>query len=150
MTSFENNRSYTNTHYTFRSFESFNHSQNYYTKNNWPNFNNVTTLDDEEWAEEDIKEFTRLMENFKKAWKPFSEKLETINLGAEQDKKELLIGTLITTGEREKLISSLHECTNFFTWAYAEMPCLDTDIVVHKIPLIEGSVPVKQKTEECG
>ena len=69
--------SYTNTLYTFKSFESSNRSQNHYTKNNWPNFNNVTTLDDEEWAEEDIKEFTRLMENFKKAWKPFSEKLET-------------------------------------------------------------------------
>ena len=81
--SFANNCSYTNTHYTFRSFENPNHSQNYYTKNNWPNFNNVTTLDDEEWAEEDIEEFTRLMENSEKTWKPFSEELETVDLGTQ-------------------------------------------------------------------
>ena len=81
---FANKHSYTSTPYTFRSFESSNRSQNHYTKNNWPNFNNVTTLDDEEWAEEDIKEF---MENSEKAWKPFSEELETIDLGTKQEKK---------------------------------------------------------------
>ena len=98
--SFANKHSYTSTPYTFRSFESSNHSQNHYTKNNWPKFNNVTTLDDEEWAEEDIKEFTRLMENSEKAWKPFSEELETIDLGTKQKKKELKIGALITTEEK--------------------------------------------------
>ena len=107
--------SYTNTLYTFKSFESSNRSQNHYTKNNWPNFNNVTIVDDEEWAEEDIKEFTRLMENSKKAWKPFSEELNIINLGTKQEKKELKIDTLITTKERGKLISLLHEYTNVFT-----------------------------------
>ena len=30
------------------------------------------------------------------------------------------------------------------------MPDLDTDIVVHKIPLIEGRKPVKQKTRQMG
>ena len=144
--SFANKHSYTSTPYTFRSFESSNRSQNHCTKNNWPNFNNITTIDDEEWAEEDIKEFTKLMENSEKAWKPVSEELEIINLGTKQGEKELKIGTLITNEEREKLISLLREYSDVFAWTYAEMPGLDTDIVVHKIPLKEGSVPIKQKT----
>jgi hypothetical protein len=32
-----------------------------------------------------------------------------------------------------------------FAWSYADMPGLDIDIVVHRVPLIEGCKPVKQK-----
>ena len=39
------------------------------------------------------------MENFEKAWKPFSEDIETINLGTKQKKNELKIDTLITIEE---------------------------------------------------
>jgi hypothetical protein len=84
-----------------------------------------------------------LVENSEKAWEPASEKLEVINLGNKQEKKELKIGTLVTTEERNRLVSLLHEYANVFAWTYADMPGLDTDIVVHKIPLIEGSKPVK-------
>jgi hypothetical protein len=45
-------------------------------------------MGDEEWEEEDMKEFTRLVENSKKTWKPASEELEVINLGTEQKKKK--------------------------------------------------------------
>ena len=87
--SFANTHSYTNTPYTFRSVERSSHSQNYHPKNNWPNFNDVTVLDDEEQAKEDIKEFAKLVEKSEKTWKPFSEELVTINLGTEQEEKEL-------------------------------------------------------------
>jgi hypothetical protein len=41
-------------------------------------------MGDEDWEEQDMKEFTRLMEKFKKTWKPVSEeKKEIINLGNE-------------------------------------------------------------------
>ena len=103
-------------------------------------------MGDEEWEQKDIKEFTRLVENSEKSWEPASEKLEVINLGNEQEKKELKIGTLVTTKERNKLVSLLREYADVFAWTYADMPSLDTDIVVHKIPLIEGSKLVKQKT----
>ena len=107
---------------------------------------NMIAMDDEEWGEEDIREFTKLVENSEKAWEPASEKLEVINLGNKQEKKELKIGTLVTTEERNRLVSLLHEYADVFAWTYVDMPDLDTDIVVHKIPLIEGSKPVKQKT----
>jgi hypothetical protein len=35
-----------------------------------------------------MKEFTRLIENSKKTWKPASEELKVINLGTEQKKKK--------------------------------------------------------------
>jgi len=104
-------------------------------------------MGDEEWEEEDIKKFIRLVENSEKSWEPVSEKLEVINLGNEQEKKELKIGTLVTTKERNILVSLLHEYTDVFAWTYADMPGLDTNIVVHKISLIEGSKLVKQKTK---
>jgi hypothetical protein len=56
------------------------------------------------------------------------------------------LAPFVTTKERNRLVSLLQEYTNVFAWTYTDMPSLDTDIVVHKIPLIEGSKPVKQKT----
>lgn len=32
-----------------------------------------------------------------------------------------------------------------FAWSYADMPGFDIDIVVHRVPLVEGCKPVKQK-----
>ena len=89
-------------------------SQNHNTKNNWPNFDNMIAMGNEEWNEEDIKEFTRLVEDSEKSWKPASEKLEVINLGNEQEKKELKIGTFVTTKERDKLVSLLHKYADVF------------------------------------
>ena len=67
------------------------------------------------------------------------------NVGTEQDKRELKTGTLITTEERCSLTALLHEYMDVFAWSYVDMPGLDIDIVVHKVPLIEGCKPVKQK-----
>jgi hypothetical protein len=66
-------------------------------------------MDDEDWGEDDIKEFVRMVKKSEKTWKLPSEELKVINLGTEKDKKELKIGTLITAKGREGLISLLHE-----------------------------------------
>jgi hypothetical protein len=50
--------------------------------------------------------------------------------------------------EKDDLISLLHEFANIFAWTYANMPGLDTDIAVQRIPLVERSKPVKQKTRQ--
>ena len=102
-------------------------------------------MDEEEWNEDDMKEFTRRVEHSEHAWKPAKEELEVINVGTEQDKRELKIGTLITTEERCSLTALLQEYMDVFAWSYADMPGLDIDIVVHRVPLVEGCKPVKQK-----
>jgi len=43
------------------------------------------------------------------------------------------------------LISLLHKYIDVFSWSYTDMSHLDTDIIVHKVPLKEGSTLVKQK-----
>jgi hypothetical protein len=56
-------------------------------------------------------EFTKLIKQHEQAWKLAKEELETINVGNEEIKRELKIGTLITPKEREKLITSrLYRC----------------------------------------
>jgi hypothetical protein len=59
----------------------------------------------------------------------------------------LKIGTLTSVNERENFISLLYEFIDVFAWNYADIPSLDTNILVYKMPLNEGSIPVKLKLQ---
>jgi hypothetical protein len=61
-------------------------------------------------------------------------------------KKELKIDTIITTKEKDGLISILYKYVDVFAWTCINMSGLDTNIVVYRIPSVEESKPVKQKT----
>ncbi|XP_050916156.1 uncharacterized protein LOC127131270, partial [Lathyrus oleraceus] len=63
----------------------------------------------------------------------------------QEDKKEVKVGTTLEASIKERLIKLLHEYVDVFAWSYQDMPGLDTDIVVHKIPLQPDCPPVKQK-----
>ena len=39
----------------------------------------------------------------------------------------------------------LHDYVKIFAWSYKDMPWLDTDILVHHLPIKEGCPPIKQK-----
>ena len=39
----------------------------------------------------------------------------------------------------------LRDCVEIFAWSYEDMPGLDTDIVVHRLPTKEDCPPVKKK-----
>jgi hypothetical protein len=113
-------------------------------ENEWPNFNeHVITMEEEEWDEINVREFTKLVEQHEQTWESAIEELETINVGNDQIKRELKIGTLITLEEIAEVIALLQEYTNVFAWSYEDMPGLDRNIVVHKIPLEEGCKPIK-------
>ena len=43
------------------------------------------------------------------------------------------------------MITLLQEYTDVFAWSYEDILGLDTNTVVHKIPLEEGCKPIKQK-----
>jgi hypothetical protein len=102
-------------------------------------------MDEEEDGEDDIEEFQKLVKQSEHAWEPAREELELINVNTEHDKKELKIGMLITTDMRSELVALLREYVDIFAWSYADMPGLDTEIVVHRLPLIDGCRSVKQK-----
>ncbi|WRX18297.1 Integrase [Theobroma cacao] len=68
-----------------------------------------------------------------------------INLGNGEEKKEIKIGTSLSSNERQKLEELLCEYVDVFAWSYQDMPDLNTDIVVHKLPLRPDCKPIKQK-----
>ena len=71
--------------------------------------------------------------------------MDTINLGIEEDKREVKVGANLEPSVKERLIQLLHDYVEVFAWSYEDMPGLDTDIVVHRLPTREECPPVKQK-----
>ena len=76
---------------------------------------------------------------------PHQEITEVVNVGTEKEKKEVKIGTTLLSATRKELIDLLQNYSDVFAWSYQDMPGLDTDIVVHRLPLREECMPIKQK-----
>jgi len=68
-----------------------------------------------------------------------------INLGTEEDKKEVKIGASLDPTVKKQIIELLKEYVDVFARSYRDMPGLATDIVVHQLPLKPECLPVKQK-----
>ena len=66
-------------------------------------------------------------------------------MGTEADRKEVKIGSNLENNVKNKLIQMLHDYVEIFAWSYEDMPGLDIDIVVHRLPMKEGCSPIKQK-----
>uniref|UniRef100_A0A2N9HMG5 Uncharacterized protein n=1 Tax=Fagus sylvatica TaxID=28930 RepID=A0A2N9HMG5_FAGSY len=66
------------------------------------------------------------------------------HLNEGEEPREVKIGTRCAAEQKEALIALLREFHEIFAWSYQDMPGLDTDIVVHKIPLKPECKPVKQ------
>ena len=64
-------------------------------------------------------------------------------MGIEEERREVKIRTTLSPTIREKLIDLLREYSDVFAWSYQDMPGLDTDIVVHHLPLREECAPIK-------
>ena len=90
-------------------------------------------------------ELAILLQQEERAILPHEELLETINLGTEEDMKEVKVGANLEPGVKERLVQLLNEYVEIFAWSYEDMPGLDTDIVVHHLPTREDCPPIKQK-----
>src|SRR3954468_4376190 len=91
------------------------------------------------------EELSRLMDKESKSMPPPQEAIEIINLGTDEEPKNIKIGATLNEDVKTTLIKLLHENVEIFAWSYRDMPGLDTDIVVHRLPLKEGCAPVRQK-----
>ena len=58
-----------------------------------------------------------------------------MNLGTEEDIKEVKIGANLEPSVKKPLM--LHDYVEIFAWSYEDIPGLDTDIVVHRLPTKE-------------
>lgn len=71
--------------------------------------------------------------------------MKITNLKNNEDRKEVKIGASLKDAEKGNLIELLHDYVGVFAGSYKDMPKLGKDIVVHKLPLKEECLPVKQK-----
>ncbi|KAI5444422.1 hypothetical protein KIW84_012882 [Lathyrus oleraceus] len=110
-----------------------------------PNFKFPVFEAEEESDVEVSDELSRLLEQDKKTIQPFEEQIELVNLGSEDDVKEVKIGYRLCPNVKKGLIYLLREYSDVFAWSYKDMPGLDSDIVEHRLPLKPECPPVKQK-----
>jgi hypothetical protein len=110
-----------------------------------PNFEFPVYEASEEGGEEIPDEIRRLLDREEKVIQPHEETIEIINLGSEEDRKEIKIGALLEATVKERIIELLREFVDVFAWSYRDMPGLDPEIVVHRLPLKPECPPVKQK-----
>ena len=76
---------------------------------------------------------------------PLADNLQEINLGSEAFPKIVKIATPSTLKLGHDLVCLLQEFIDIFAWTYEDIPDLDTDIVVHKLPTDPTIPPIKQK-----
>ena len=95
--------------------------------------------------DEILEEVSRLLEREESTIHLYKEPLEMINLGTEEDPKEVKIGALLHLDVKSRLIELLKEYMDIFASTYQDMPGLDTDIMEHHLPLKPEYPPIKQK-----
>ena len=77
--------------------------------------------------------------------KPHWEEIEIVNLGVGEERKEVKVGTGMTTSVWDELVVLLQNYQDIFAWSYQDMPGLNPDNVQHRLPLNPGCSPIKQK-----
>ena len=85
----------------------------------------------------------RLLAQDEKQILRYQEITKAINLGTEEERREVKIETTLSPATKKELIDLLQDYSDVFAWSYQDMLGFDTDIVVHHLPLREECAPVK-------
>ena len=95
----------------------------------------ASEIGNEEYMENDDlpSDLLRLVEQDERKILPHQKIMEVINLGTEEERKEVKIGTTLSSSARKELIDLLQDYNDVFAWSYQDMSGLDTDIVVHQL-----------------
>ena len=104
-----------------------------------PNFEFPVFEAEEESDEEVSDELSRLLEQNEKVIQPFEEQVELVNLGSEDDVKEVKIGSRLCPDAKKGLIDLLREYSDVFAWSYQDMPGLDSKIVENRLSLSQNA-----------
>jgi hypothetical protein len=70
---------------------------------------------------------------------------EAVNLGTEQDPKNINLGKNCTSADRATVMKLFREYKDIFAWTYEDLKTYDTKIIQHVIPLKENGKPFQQK-----
>ena len=70
---------------------------------------------------------------------------ELVNMGTDDEKKEVKIGASLDSFAKKEITDLLKEYTNIFVWSYQDMSRLSTEIVEHQLSMMLECRPVQQK-----
>ena len=99
--------------------------------------------EDEDWGLP--PELKKMVEQEDRELEPHQEETEIVSLGVGEVRKEVKVGTGMTTHIQDELVALLRNYQDIFAWSYQDMPGLSPDIVQHRLPLNHECSPVKQK-----
>ena len=90
----------------------------------------------------------RMVEQEEREINPHQEEIELVNLGTDEERKEFKVSTCMLANIQEELIVLLREYQDIFTWSYQDMPGLNPEILLHRLPLKPESSPHEKETKE--
>ena len=76
---------------------------------------------------------------------PHQEVIELVNLGTNDEKKEVKIGSSLDSSAKKEITAILREYAYIFAWSYQDMLELSTEIVEHQLSMRLECQPVQQK-----
>ena len=84
----------------------------------------------------------RLLTMEEKQILPHQEVIELVNLGIDDEKKEVRVGSSLDSTAKKEIIN-LKEYADIFAWSYQDIPGLSTEIVEHQLLIRpeSGEVP---------
>ena len=68
-----------------------------------------------------------------------------VNLGTNDAKKEVKIGSSIDSSAKKEITALLREYVDIFAWSYQDMSGLSTEIVEHQLPMRPECQLIQQK-----
>ncbi|XP_027171525.1 uncharacterized protein LOC113771103 [Coffea eugenioides] len=77
--------------------------------------------------------------------KPNLEETEKVNIGTEDEVKEVQISIHLNERQKKEMLEFLTMFQDVFAWSYDDMTGISTDVVVHRLPTDPSFPPVKQK-----
>ena len=87
----------------------------------------------------------RLLTTEDKQILPHREVTELVNLGTDDERKEVKIGSSLDSSAKKEIIDLLKEYADIFAWSYQDMLRLSTKIMEHQLPIRPKCQPVQQK-----
>ena len=88
---------------------------------------------DEDWGLPPNLEW--MVEQGEREVKPHQKEIEVVNIGVDGERREVKVGTCMSTNVRDELKTLLRDYQDIFAWSYQDMLGLSSDIVQHKLPL---------------
>ena len=85
----------------------------------------VYEMEIEEGSDGSDLETDWMVEQEERSLEPFYESVEIVNLGTEENRREVKVGDSLDRAEKDRLVELLQNFQDIFAWSYQDMPGLD-------------------------